>query len=195
MWRRIHLCRGLFGLLPQFFESWFLQFYSGDRSANYGLFFVNKVILEHCHAYLFASVAAFILQLQSKRQYGPQSWKYSLALYRKVCGPLHCSTDRHLRNLTNKANLVHHGWGSHTSGWGMMKNSAYKCKLVAKVNILQKELTNFLEEWFSRMRAGSILFRMTSCCIFSILNFEILITKVSVRILSDSMGLKIVKYC
>lgn len=35
--------------------------------------FVDKVILEHCHTYLFASVAAFTSQLQSQRQCCPQS--------------------------------------------------------------------------------------------------------------------------
>ena len=103
--------------------------YSLSRDQQTGLFSVNKVTLEHCHTYLFASVAAFTSQLQSQRQYGPQS-ENTLALYRKVCGFLYYSINRHFRKLTNKANLVHHGWESHTSGQGMMKNSsAYQGKL------------------------------------------------------------------
>ena len=47
--------------------------YSLSRDQQTGLCFVNKVTLEHCHTCLFASVAAFTSQLQSQRQYGPQS--------------------------------------------------------------------------------------------------------------------------
>ena len=103
---------------------------------------------------LFASVAAFTSHLQSQRLW-PTGWKYSLALYRKVCGLLHCSVNRHIRKFTKKANLVHHGWESHTSGQGMKKNSS----------AYQGELSAVKEQWLLCCPGDSSLEKALRVCV------------------------------
>lgn len=83
-----------------------------------------------------------------------QSWKYSLAPYRKVC--VLCSIDMHLKKPTNKVNSVHHGLVDTCPNLSFLRELHLRLRYDEKIHCLQvktdcqselqKKLMKFIEQ-------------------------------------------------